>query len=110
MKAISFLALPTLLLVMGCNDSQSPADAGNPMSAPTDYLNNTIQAENRAVKTVDAATINKVIDSFYVQEGRFPKSLSELEDKAYLPKIPDLPNGWTWDYDTNNGIASIKKD
>lgn len=110
MKAIApLLALAVSLLVSGCNDRPGEPTGGNPATAPADYLNNSVKAEKRAFKTIDVTSVNKAIESFYVQEGRFPKDLTELVEKSYISQIPELPNGATWNYDTNVGIASVQK-
>jgi hypothetical protein len=111
MKAIALLPLLTLMLTAcGCNDNLTPgAPAGDrTATAPKDYLNNAVQAEKHAFKTIDVAAVKKALESFYVQEGRFPKDLMELVEKSYLTRIPELPDGATWDYDTNLGIVKIK--
>ncbi len=53
--------------------------------------------------------MNKAVESFYVQEGRFPNDLLELVERRYLPRIPTLPTDSAWDYDTNTGIVIIIK-
>ena len=114
MKAI-LLALLATLLIAGCNDSSqtknssSSGDKSNVATAWADYINNAAKAQKRAVKTADIAAMNKAVESFYVQEGRFPSDLLELVERRYLPRIPTLPDPATWDYDTNTGIVSIMK-
>lgn len=110
MKAIPpLLALVLLFLCSGCNDRPTDPAGSNPSSTPVDHLNNSVKAEKRAFKTIDLAAVNKAIESFYVQEGRFPKDLTELVDKSYISEIPELPEGATWNYDTNAGIATVQK-
>jgi hypothetical protein len=115
MRAIAFAILATMLL-LGCNDaSQQPqksADSsdGSVASAPADYLKSAAQSQKRAVKTIDLVAINKAIEAFYVQEGRFPKTLEELEDKGFMRTIPLPPAGMKLNYDTNSGLVTIEKD
>jgi len=104
--------LATLFLA-GCNES-SQSGGSNPSDnkssvAPAEYLNNAAKTQKRAVKIVDVTAMNKSIESFYVQEGRYPKDLLELVEKGVLPRIPELPENATWDYDTNYGVVSIRK-
>lgn len=114
MKAFLLAILATLLLA-DCNDSsqsnssKSSGDKSSIATAPIDYLNNAAKAHKRAVKTVDIVSMNKVVESFYVQEGRFPKDLLELVEKGLLPRVPNLPDKASWDYDTNTGMVSIQK-
>ena len=112
MKA-NLLAMLATLFFAGCNDSTQTNGSSGAKSgvatAPAEYLNNAAKAQKRAVKTVDVAAMNKSIESFYVQEGRYPKDLLELVEKGVLPRIPELPDKATWDYDTNYGVVSIRK-
>ena len=97
-----------LLWLTGCNDSAGPQKKGKSSGDPSgDYLNNLATAQQRALKTVDTATVNKAVERFYVQEGRFPKDLLELVELSYLARLPELPAGAHWDYDTNSGVVSI---
>ncbi len=114
MKAI-LLAMLAALLFAGCNDasrtnnSSSSGDNSRAATAPADYPSRTAKAQKRAVKPVDVTAMNKAIESFYVQEGRFPKDLLELVEKGLLPRMPTLPDKSEWDYDTNNGVVRIMK-
>jgi hypothetical protein len=112
MKALCLVLAVSWLVLAGCNDSTPPdreTAAPNTSTAPGDYLNNLAAAEKRATKTVDTAAVNRAIETFYVQEGRFPKDLLELVELKYIPAIPRLPEGASWDYDTNTGVVMIKK-
>ncbi|MBI3877150.1 MAG: hypothetical protein HY300_14540, partial [Verrucomicrobia bacterium] len=48
--------------------------SGNPITAPVDYLGAVAKGKKFAEKTLDATQINKEIQLFLSQEGRFPKS------------------------------------
>ncbi|MGC3957679.1 MAG: hypothetical protein QM813_06935 [Verrucomicrobiota bacterium] len=67
-------------------------------------------AVRRAQKTVDLTALNKAIEKFYLQEGRFPTNLVELARRDYISLIPTLPEGMAWDYDTNTGLVSVIKE
>ena len=113
MKA-AFVVLLSATLLLGCNDSrqstEKSGDSGSVANAPADYLNSAAQAQRRAVKTVDVVAINKAVEAFYVQEGRFPKKLEELEDKGFMRAIPIPPTGMKLNYDTNSGVVTMQKD
>lgn len=70
---------------------------------------NLAAAQRRAAKTVDAAGLNRALETFYVQEGRFPKSLGELVERGYLREVPVLPEGYFWEYDATNGLVTIDR-
>lgn len=107
MKAI-FSAFPLVVLVLvGCNDSTQPGSR-NPADAPADYLKNVTKSQQHAVKTIDLVSVNKAIETFYVQEGRFPKTLTELQEKAVLRVLPEAPPGMKLVYDATNGVARLE--
>src|SRR5262245_28979434 len=113
---IAFVVLLFTVLLAGCNEtpqstekSASSSD-GNVATAPAGYLNSAAQSQKKAVKTIDLVAINKAVEAFYVQEGRFPKTLEELEDKSFMRAIPLPPPGMKLNYDTNSGVVTMQKD
>ena len=114
MKAVFVILLSAV--VLGCNDAKQTSDKsssgsdGSVVGAPVDYLNSAAQAQKKAVKTVDLVAINKAIEGFYVQEGRFPKTLEELVDKGFLRAVPTPPPGMKLSYDTNSGVVTMPKE
>jgi len=116
MKTVALVFPLVTVLLLGCDDSgkltkDAPAaDSGSTASAPVEYLKSAAKSQQKAVKTIDLTAINKAIESFYVQEGRFPKSLQELTDKAILRVLPSPPPGVKFHYDTNSGIVTLEKD
>ncbi len=114
MKTLRLIPAVLLLALVGCSKStpSEGGDGGAPQkttATPGDYLNNLTTAEKRASKTVDTSAVNRAIETFYVEEGRFPKDLLELVELKYIPLIPKLPEGANWDYDTNTGVVMISK-
>jgi hypothetical protein len=112
MKTRGHLAALSLLLLTltGCNDSPPPATSGTSQSQSGSYLSPTAKASRRAQKTIDVTAMNKALEKFYIQEGRFPTNLTELVWRDYLPIIPVLPEGMIWDYDTNSGTVMVIKE
>jgi hypothetical protein len=117
MKNVALVSLVVALVVAGCGESSKPA-AGtatnqsselNPLTAPVDYLGAVGKAKQTAVKTVDTASINQAIQMFHVEHGRFPKSLDELVEEKYLPRIPDAPYGMKIEYDAQTGKVRVVK-
>jgi hypothetical protein len=116
MRAITLVTLLATMLLLGCNDaSQQPQKSsdksgGSVASAPADYLKSAAQSQQKAVKAIDLVAINKAIEAFYVQEGRFPKKLEELEEKGFIRVIPLPPPGKKINYNTNSGVVEIEED
>ena len=108
---VSFVALA--LAVTGCGKSppaSAPATnsaAGNPLTAPVDYLNAASGAKTKAIKTLDLASLNQAIQMFKVQEDRFPKSLDELIAAGLINKVPDAPYGMKIEYDPETGAVRV---
>ena len=84
-------------------------ESGSPITAPVDYLNSAAKAKQSMEKTVDVTSINKAIELFNAQEGRFPENLDELVTKKYLAQIPTPPFGTKIEYDSKTGAAKIVK-
>ncbi|MCU0784498.1 MAG: hypothetical protein MUF81_10740 [Verrucomicrobia bacterium] len=116
MKTILFLTAATSLLLAGCGEKSNPpaqttntATGGNPLTAPVDYLAAAAKAQQSAVKTVDTTSLNKAIEMFNVDMGRFPKDLNELVAEKYIPILPTPPFGTKLDYDANAGKVKVVK-
>ena len=89
------LLLPSIIgvwLIAGCGDksssgagTNSTSGGGSIATAPADYLNAAVKGQQKAVKVVDTASLNKAIQLFNVDKGRYPKDLNELvQDKFIL--------------------------
>lgn len=109
MKRLHFLWLPLALCLTGCGEKSdaSKSDSSDVTTAPADYLKSAADAHHSAVKTVDTSAIQKAIDLFQVEKGRFPKDLNELVTEKFLPKLPDVPTGMKLDYDAGAGTVKV---
>lgn len=97
-----FAVVTAWLTLTGCDRSPSAKETNTDPSGLG-------AAQQHAAKTIDAAAINKAIELFYVQTGRFPTNLTELASQNFVPEIPTLPEGLHWDYDATVGVARISK-
>jgi hypothetical protein len=106
------LAFVSLLgaLLAGCGENPGAPAKANPAAAPADYLKAAAKSQQRAIKTVDTAALNKAIELFYVQEGRFPKDLDELVEKKFVPELPPAPAGMKIVYDAKVGVVQVQKE
>jgi len=68
-------------------------------------MSNTLK---RAKSTDSTLYLKNKINSFHVQEGRYPQSLKELVDKGHLDRIPDPPEGMRYVYDPTNGSLTLQ--
>ena len=115
---LSLLASAALLLV-GCGDKEAakpapPADSatkmpaeknssGNPITAPVDYLGVLAKSKKQSEKVIGSTSLEKVIDQFFAQEGRFPLTLDELITEKYISAIPAPPYNTKLEYDATKG-------
>lgn len=124
-SALSLLAAGALLLT-ACGDkpaASGPAagkaaekkssldnnSSGNPITAPVDYLGAVAKGKKFAEKTLDETQINKEIQLFFSQEGRYPKSLDELVTMKYLPALPTPPYNMKYEYNPASGEVKVVK-
>ena len=108
----STLALVSLLgaLLAGCGEKPGAPAQSDPAPAPADYLKSTVKAQKSAIKAVDTAALNKALELFYVQEGRFPADLDELVEKKFIREIPPAPVGMKIVYDAKTGVVHVEKE
>lgn len=90
--------------------TNAPTTSGNPLDAPGEYLGAVVKGHQKAVKTVDVASLNQAIQLFQVQEGRYPRSLDELVAEKYIAKIPPAPVGMKIVYDAQAGSVKVVKE
>jgi hypothetical protein len=114
MRAILPVTTAAMIALLGCSDdsnssgqSTNAASSDNPITAPVDYLGAVGNAKQRAVKTIDIASLTQAIRMFQVSEGRNPKDLQELVSQQYLREIPKAPYGQKIMYDPTNGTVRV---
>lgn len=103
------MSLVVTAFAIGCSKKEETKgnSSGNPLTAPVDYLGSVAQAKKGAESTVDQAGLNKAIELFNVQEGRYPNTLNELAEKRYIPGAPTPPHGMQFQYDSKTGQLKI---
>jgi hypothetical protein len=113
MKGINsfFISIAASALLAGCGGkSDSATQSTNTVNVATNgfggYVKSLGEAQKTADKTIDVTSINKAIELFNVQEGRYPKDLQELVPN-YVAKIPDAPAGSKIIYDATNGTVKV---
>jgi hypothetical protein len=98
--------------LVGCGDGNpsgggTNSTSGNPITAPVDYLGAVAKGQQKAVKTVDIASLTQAVNLFQVSEGRLPKDLKELVSSGYIARIPDAPYGQKIVYNPTNGQVTV---
>jgi hypothetical protein len=116
MKALLLLCTGLCAAAISCGNKDSNKSGGSSSSsggslatAPVDYLATAAKAQQNAVKTVDTASLDKAIQMFNVDKGRYPKDLDELVTEKFIPQIPATPFGTKLSYDPNSGRVSVVK-
>jgi len=106
-----FISIVSAVLLAGCGGKPDSTTQGtNSVSTATNgfggYVKSLGEAQKAADKTIDVTSLNKAVELFNVQEGRYPKNLQELVPN-YIPKIPDLPAGSKIVYDPASGTVKV---
>lgn len=117
MKIFVCLGLAGALGLAGCGGKSSStpaatnASAGgsSPLTAPADYVGALGKGQQKAIKTVDTASLNQAIQLFQVDHGRFPKDLNELVQEKVISQIPEAPAGTKLVYDPAAGTVKVVK-
>ena len=106
MRTISLIpiAAVTAFLLAGCgndNSSNSPQNNTTANSAPP-----ATQPEIYAQKKVDVSSLNQAIQQYNTAQGHYPKELKDLAPN-YIPRLPEAPAGYKYDYDPNSGVVKL---
>lgn len=100
------MAVPFLML--SCNRKESSEEELTPLNAPKKY-GKVLGGALKKSKAMDSILYMKnKINSFHVQEARYPASLNELVEKGHIEKLPELPEGMRFVYDPSTGKIDAK--
>ena len=101
-------------LCVACKKEQdtTPSADNNPPPAsssgnPADYLTGLGKAKRTADAKIETASLNKTVQLFYAQEGRYPQDLNELVKPGYLSALPTPPHGTKFDYNRTTGEVKV---
>lgn len=114
MKAtVLSMAAACLFFFSGCSEKKpaqgekpGPA-AGNPLSAPADYLGAVGKAHKAAGNTLGTVGVEQAIKAFQAEHGRNPKDLNELVSAGVVLSLPQVPKGMKYSYDPASGAVKI---
>ena len=105
MKIICCLVL--LFLFTSCGKKKD-AESLTPMNAASKYGEVMGRALKKSSAMQDILYLKNKINTFQIQEGRFPNSLEEIKEKRYIDKLPDPPAGMKFVYDSTTGKVSVQ--
>ena len=111
-RLVLFLAVISLAVgLAACGKKREPAPEspaltpGNAIEQYGGVMGKTYQK----AKAMDMILpLKQLVDSFYVQEDRYPTSLQELVDRGYVKELPKPPAGREISYDPSTGIVRLK--
>ena len=111
-RLVLFLAVISLTVgLVSCGKKREPAPespALNPGNAIEQYGGVMGKTYQKAKAMDIILPLKQLVDSFYVQEGRYPTALRELVDKGYVKELPKPPAGREISYDPSTGIVRLK--
>jgi|SRR5215469_14707491 len=98
------IAAITAFLMAGCgsgNSTNAPqtnvtANSSSPVTQPEIY----------AQKKVDVSSLNQAIQQYNTAQGHYPKELKDLSPN-FIPRVPEAPAGYKFDYDPNSGVVKL---
>lgn len=106
MKKIILISLITCLF-FGCSKKKEEL---TPLNAPLKYGETMGRAMKKAKAMDGIIYLKNKINTFQLQEGRYPNSLDELVEKGYIKKeeMPKPPEGMQFIYDPKTGNVTLK--
>lgn len=107
MRTTMILCLCSVLtaVVFGCKPAEEKTEPYQ--GAPEQYIRATLGAGENAKAVLGTTAIQKAIDMFQLQHGRFPGSLEELQKEGFLSQIPEAPVGKKFSYTAATGKVSV---
>ncbi|MGC8977042.1 MAG: hypothetical protein ACP5OB_05400 [Candidatus Ratteibacteria bacterium] len=106
MKNIILVFILPIFILSGC--SKKKKEELTPLNAPLKY-GETIGRAMKKAKAMDSVLyLKNKINTFQIQEGRYPNSLDELVQKGYIDKLPSPPEGMQFFYNPKTGEVSVK--
>lgn len=103
---IAFLIVFAVACTKKTQQEERPQSNGNPIEQYGGVMSKTLKT---AKNTDVILPVKQLVDSFYVQEGRYPYSLQELVEKNYTKQIPQPPKGYQYKYDSSTGNVRLQQ-
>ncbi|MCM8772811.1 MAG: hypothetical protein NC926_01225 [Candidatus Omnitrophica bacterium] len=106
MKKNLILFFLLILIFVSCKKEKK--EDLTPLNAPLKYGATIEKTMKKAKAMEDILYLKNKINTFQIQEGRYPESLDELVEKKYIEKIPNPPKGMKFVYDPKTGKVDVK--
>ncbi|MCD6221107.1 hypothetical protein J7K25_02985 [bacterium] len=104
-----FSSIVFIITLSGCNKKKKEEENRlTPLNAPAKYGETMGKAMKKAKIMDIILPLKSAIDTFYIEEERYPESLQELVDKGYIKEIPKPPEGMNYYYNSKNGKIEVK--
>ncbi len=108
---LSLVVISLTVGIVSCGKKHKPAPESPPLTAGNaiQQYGGVMGKTYQKAKAMDVVLpLKQLVDSFYVQEGRYPTSLQELVEKGYIKELPKPPTGQEISYDPATGAVSLK--
>ncbi|MFH2068396.1 MAG: hypothetical protein ABII89_02900 [Candidatus Omnitrophota bacterium] len=111
-RLVLFLAVILFTIgLVSCGKKQEPTPESPPLTPGNaiQQYGGVMGKTYRKAKAMDVVLpLKQLVDSFYVQEDRYPTSLQELVGKGYIKELPKPPANQEISYDPATGTVSLK--
>ncbi|MCM8760332.1 MAG: hypothetical protein NC832_01250 [Candidatus Omnitrophica bacterium] len=97
-----------ILSSVSCNRKKKTEEELTPFNAIEKYGGVMGSAMKKSKAMDDVLYLKNKINTFQVQEGRYPYSLNELVEKKYIDRLPEPPKGMSFRYDHSTGNVSVQ--
>ena len=96
------------LFLTSCSKKKEESEKLTPLNAPAKYGETMGRALKKSKAMGDILYLKNKINTFQIQEGRYPSSLEELVRKGYIDQIPEPPEGMKFVYDPKTGNVDVR--
>lgn len=108
MGKYKWLIIVILCLGLAACSKKEKKEELTPFNALEKYGGVMSTAMKKSKAMDDVLYLKNKINTFQIQEGRYPSSLNELVEKGYIEKLPEPPKGMSLKYDPSTGDVSVE--
>ncbi|HDN97698.1 MAG: hypothetical protein DRP67_04510 [Candidatus Omnitrophota bacterium] len=108
MKKVFLILFIFLFSLTSCSKKKEKSEELTPLNAPAKYGETLGRALKKAEGLKEVIYLRNKINTFQIEEGRYPNSLEELVEKGYIDEIPRPPKGMEFVYDPKTGSLEVR--